>query len=144
MNKERFRKLAEFLGTLILNDKTHKPVEGQYFHKMKHRYWDFSCSRIGNMSASELGELPTVFPEHWETKGLYGLKYKDKPELRFWESIRDFFDITPDDEELLFIWGDGNKKKCKKTGFLHQSATRTDVAKHLTIFIGEDPELFSA
>lgn len=137
MNKERLKKLADFLGTLIIHEQTKKPVSGQYVHKMDHREWSYSCIRIGNMSASELGELPTVFPEHWEVHGFQNVIYKDKPELEFWAAIRDFFDITQGDDDLLFMWGDGNKKKCKKKGLLHQGATRTDVANHIAIYIGE-------
>lgn len=144
MNKERFRMMAEFLGTLVIHEKTGKPVAGEYVHKLTHRHWDFSCTRIGDMSSSELGELPTVFPEYWERKGLMGISYKPKPELDMWAALKEFFDICKEDEDFLFIWGDGNKKKCRKKGLLHQGATRTDVAKHMTRFIREDPEIFSA
>lgn len=100
--------------------------------KMWHREWCFSCTRIGKMQSSELGELPTVFPEYWERKDNLSIKYLPNPNMEFWAAIRDFFgfeNLTT--EDYLFMWGDGNKKKCKKNGILHQSATREEVADHI-------------
>ena len=35
------------------------------------------------------------------------------------------------------MWGDGNKKKCKKKGLLHQSASREEVADQIIDYLIE-------
>jgi hypothetical protein len=141
MNKDRLRTMAKFLGTLSLHEKTKEPMPGQYLYKMKHLQWQFACVRVGSC-ASELGELPTIFPEHWSEIGSRKVYCIDTPNISFWNAIEEFFDISYEESGQLFMWDDGNKKKCAKNNKLPQNATRTDVAKHITLFIGEDPSIY--
>lgn len=137
MNKERLKQLADFLALPMLNEKG-KIIPELFRHKMTHPVWNFSCVRIGKTQASELGELPTVFPDDWEINGLHGVVYKSNPDLKFWDAVREYFDLNEGDEDILFMWGDGNKKKCAKAGLLHQGATRVDVANQIAKFIGSE------
>jgi hypothetical protein len=135
MSKERLTALANFLGEYEFDEKGVR-IEGSYAHKLTHRNWNFACNRLGDIETSEIGELPTVFPDAWERKGIGSVLYKSNPDFEFWEAIRDFFDITQEDEDILFMWMDGNKKKCKKAGRLHMGATRREVANQIARFVG--------
>lgn len=135
MNFTRLKQVADFLA-LPAVDEDGNIVGGEYKHKMHHHEWNYGCVRMHGMQASELGELPTIFPDQWKITGWYGVIYMETPDFPFWDTINSFFDITHEEAEMLFLWGDGNKKQCARSGRLHSSSSRVEVANQIARFIG--------
>lgn len=135
MNIELLKQLADFLALPAI-DEDGKLVPGEYKHKLFHHEWDYSSVRFWSRRGSELGELPTLFPESWRRTGYLSVERIGMEGIPFWETVNSFFDITPEQSELIFLYGDGNKKQCARAGRLHTSATRVEVANQIARLIG--------
>lgn len=135
MNIDRLKQLADFLALPAI-DEDGNVIPREYKNKLHHHEWDYSCVRFFDRRGSELGELPTLFPEYWERKGHLSVVRIGMESLPFWDTVNEFFGITPEQSELLFLYGDGNKKQCARVGRLHTSASRVDVANQIARLIG--------
>jgi hypothetical protein len=96
MRIDRLKLFADCVGGYSI-DADGNEVEGEYAWKMHHKNWDYSLVRLGDISASECGELPTIFPKYWERFDLVAVRYREDISMDFWDALSEFFGIPESD-----------------------------------------------